>query len=323
MSLLAATSGYGNRRSHDGVLLLTGSCCPRGVRCSPTVPLLAKGSFQWSLKKVAARDGAAARCQRSTARRSTIRWAHCSHGRAARLPLLLATAPSCYGEVGRRSPKLVSSCSPTPLLATRQAARRRAASLLRCSSGSLILLATRARCSRGTAAGRHLGDSLWARVAGYRSRRCAPTRSSKPHALRGWSCMAMHLWPCAAKHWCSRADSSMGCSRTAGLELPVFDFEAVATATDNFSDKNKLGEGGFGCVYKGLLDDGREVAVKRLSQSSGQGTEQFKNELVLIAKLQHRNLVRLLGCCVHRDEKILIYEFLPNKSLDSFIFSKF
>ncbi|GAB2298753.1 hypothetical protein Dimus_032829 [Dionaea muscipula] len=107
---------------------------------------------------------------------------------------------------------------------------------------------------------------------------------------------------------------------TAGFVLPVFDFEAVATATDNFSDKNKLGEGGFGCVYKGLLDDGREVAVKRLSQSSGQGTEQFKNELVLIAKLQHRNLVRLLGCCVHRDEKILIYEFLPNKSLDSFIF---
>uniref|UniRef100_A0A7N2MLV5 Receptor-like serine/threonine-protein kinase n=1 Tax=Quercus lobata TaxID=97700 RepID=A0A7N2MLV5_QUELO len=104
--------------------------------------------------------------------------------------------------------------------------------------------------------------------------------------------------------------------------LPLFDLGTIVAATDNFSIANKLGQGGFGPVYKGLLQNGMEIAVKRLSKCSGQGIEQFKMESALIAKLQHRNLVRILGCYIHKEEKMLIYEYLPNKSLDFFIFDE-
>ncbi|PIM97164.1 Non-specific serine/threonine protein kinase [Handroanthus impetiginosus] len=83
--------------------------------------------------------------------------------------------------------------------------------------------------------------------------------------------------------------------------------------------QNKIGEGGFGLVYKGTLQ-GQEIAVKRLSKYSTQGLNEFKNEVILITKLQHRNLVRLLGCCIDGEEKMLIYEFMPNNSLATFIF---
>ncbi|KAL0406868.1 UNVERIFIED_CONTAM: G-type lectin S-receptor-like serine/threonine-protein kinase [Sesamum latifolium] len=106
------------------------------------------------------------------------------------------------------------------------------------------------------------------------------------------------------------------------LDLPLFDLATVSRATENFSVNKKLGEGGFGPVYKGLLVDGQNIAVKRLSMSSGQGLNEFKNEVKLIAKLQHRNLVKLLGCCIDGDEKILIYEYMPNGSLDSFLFDQ-
>ncbi|RXH99319.1 hypothetical protein DVH24_011644 [Malus domestica] len=103
-------------------------------------------------------------------------------------------------------------------------------------------------------------------------------------------------------------------------ELPFFELSTIVKATNNFTSNNKLGTGGFGSVYKGVLDNGKEIAVKRLAKNSGQGIGEFKNEVVLLSKLQHRNLVRIMGCCVQDEEKMLIYEYLPNKSLDFFIF---
>ncbi|KAK3188214.1 hypothetical protein Dsin_027775 [Dipteronia sinensis] len=143
----------------------------------------------------------------------------------------------------------------------------------------------------------------------------------------------------------SNANSSA--SGSGNIEITFFELNTVIAATENFSSANKLGRGGFGPVFKviislhfevselridvnvvyidffqGQLVNGQEITVKRLSNDSGQGIDEFKNEVFLIAKLQHRNLVRLLGCCIEKDEKMLIYEFMPNKSLDYFIFNQ-
>ena len=137
------------------------------------------------------------------------------------------------------------------------------------------------------------------------------------------------------------------------IELPLFDLAAITLATNNFSPANIIGKGGFGPVYRvtiiyfnsiinvaknvtfpsyiqrflhilfkmqGNLSTGQEAAIKRLSNESNQGFTEFKNEVNLIAKLQHKNLVALLGCCIQGDERMLIYEYMPNKSLDYFIF---
>lgn len=103
-------------------------------------------------------------------------------------------------------------------------------------------------------------------------------------------------------------------------ELPFIDMATIRAATNNFSDSNMLGQGGFGPVYKGVLRDGREVAVKRLLSTSKQGPEEFTNEVLLLIKLQHKNLVRLWGFCVDGAERLLIYEYMPNSSLDVILF---
>ncbi|KOM27045.1 hypothetical protein LR48_Vigan377s000500 [Vigna angularis] len=121
------------------------------------------------------------------------------------------------------------------------------------------------------------------------------------------------------------------CSRSSTMEdfeddlkkghgLTVFNYTSVMEATNRFSSENKLGQGGFGPVYKGILPTGQQIVVKRLSKTFGQGIVEFKNELTLICELQHMNLVQLLGCCIYEEEKILIYEYMPNKSLDFYLF---
>ncbi|XP_062020772.1 G-type lectin S-receptor-like serine/threonine-protein kinase At1g61420 [Rosa rugosa] len=128
-------------------------------------------------------------------------------------------------------------------------------------------------------------------------------------------------------HWIgtvhTSSDTLQCVDRNDPSDLPLLDFDSISIATNFFNAANKLGQGGFGPVYKGELQDGRDIAVKRLSSSSGQGVEEFKNEIILISKLRHRNLVRLMGYCIDREERLLIYEFLQNKSLDTFLFGWF
>ncbi|TVU42135.1 hypothetical protein EJB05_08526 [Eragrostis curvula] len=112
---------------------------------------------------------------------------------------------------------------------------------------------------------------------------------------------------------CSNKED-IGCVDLEQLNLPF-----LLAATDNFSEENKLGEGGFGEVFKGTIQSGELIAVKRLSKHSSQGFDELKNELVLAAKLKHRNLTPLIGVCLQQ-EKLLVYEYMPNSSLDTFLF---
>ncbi|KAK8579504.1 hypothetical protein V6N12_069828 [Hibiscus sabdariffa] len=99
-----------------------------------------------------------------------------------------------------------------------------------------------------------------------------------------------------------------------------FKYSTLEKATGSFDEANKLGQGGFGTVYKGALPDGREIAVKRLFFNNRHRAADFYNEVNMISSVEHKNLVRLLGCSCSGPESLLVYEFLPNKSLDSFIF---
>ncbi|GJN01754.1 hypothetical protein PR202_ga19046 [Eleusine coracana subsp. coracana] len=102
----------------------------------------------------------------------------------------------------------------------------------------------------------------------------------------------------------------------------VFSYSELRTATESFSSHNLLGEGGYGSVYKGTLTDGRVVAVKQLSETSHQGKKEFATEIETISRVQHRNLVKLFGCCLEGNKPLLVYEYLENGSLDKALFGK-
>jgi len=95
-----------------------------------------------------------------------------------------------------------------------------------------------------------------------------------------------------------------------------FTYQELFEATGGFSDHNLLGEGGFGCVYKGLLTDGRVVAVKQLKVGASQGEWQFKAEVEIISRIHHRHLVSLVGYCVLENRRLLVYDYVPNNTLN-------
>lgn len=104
-------------------------------------------------------------------------------------------------------------------------------------------------------------------------------------------------------------------SRGNGQSRSSFMYEELVQATDGFSARNLLGEGGFGCVFKGLLTDGREVAVKQLKVGGSQGEREFQAEVEIISRVHHRHLVSLVGYCISEHQRLLVYDYLPNDTL--------
>ncbi|KAI5409043.1 hypothetical protein KIW84_054747 [Lathyrus oleraceus] len=106
------------------------------------------------------------------------------------------------------------------------------------------------------------------------------------------------------------------------LKTGYFSLRQIKAATNNFDPENKIGEGGFGPVYKGILSDGAVIAVKQLSSKSKQGNREFVNEIGMISALQHPNLVKLYGCCIEGNQLLLVYEYMENNSLARALFGK-
>lgn len=101
-----------------------------------------------------------------------------------------------------------------------------------------------------------------------------------------------------------------------GFSKCTFTYEELAMATDGFSDANLLGQGGFGFVHRGVLPNGKEVAVKQLKAGSGQGEREFQAEVEIISRVHHKHLVSLVGYCISGGRRMLIYEFVPNNTLE-------
>ncbi|XP_020553848.1 G-type lectin S-receptor-like serine/threonine-protein kinase At4g27290 [Sesamum indicum] len=179
----------------------------------------------------------------------------------------------------------------------------------------------------------HDGDELYIRMARAELDSISHGKRKKQVSIISSLLLAAFL---GAVFWCAtsqfrsltkKADKQDGLQRRESISvqddenyIQLFDLSTISAATNNFSLTNKIGQGGFGPVYQGELQDGQKIAVKRLSENSNQGLQEFKNEVRLIAQLQHRNLVKLLGCCIEGEERMLVYEYMPNKSLDQFIF---
>lgn len=102
----------------------------------------------------------------------------------------------------------------------------------------------------------------------------------------------------------------------------TFTYEELASATNNFSQANLLGQGGFGYVHKGVLPNGKEIAVKQLKSGSGQGEREFQAEVDIISRVHHRHLVSLVGYCIAGAQRMLVYEFVANKTLEYHLHGK-
>ncbi|KAK8619145.1 hypothetical protein V6N13_133112 [Hibiscus sabdariffa] len=107
-----------------------------------------------------------------------------------------------------------------------------------------------------------------------------------------------------------------------GINTGTFTYEELSAATGGFSQANLLGQGGFGFVHKGVLPSGREIAVKSLKSGSGQGEREFQAEVEIISRVHHRYLVSLVGYCIARQQRMLVYEFLPNNTLEYHLHGK-
>lgn len=107
-----------------------------------------------------------------------------------------------------------------------------------------------------------------------------------------------------------------------GFNSNFFTYDDLAMATNGFAQENLLGQGGFGYVHKGVLPNGKEVAVKSLKSGSGQGEREFQAEVEIISRVHHRHLVSLVGYCMAGSQRMLVYEFVPNKTMEYHLHGK-
>ncbi|XP_028550366.1 probable leucine-rich repeat receptor-like serine/threonine-protein kinase At3g14840 isoform X4 [Dendrobium catenatum] len=154
-----------------------------------------------------------------------------------------------------------------------------------------------------------------------------PPRKSRKHVIlvvgilvSALCLIILLLYAIWKKGYFRRRDSIRQDLRRLELQTGSFSLRQIQDATNNFSASNKIGEGGFGSVYRGLLSDGTMIAVKQLSSKSTQGNREFLNEIGMISALQYPNLVRLYGCCVEENQLLLVYEYLENNSLANALF---